>query len=108
MAEQAPQQKLALDPHTDEEKAAVAALTSTALKRRLGIESPQTEKYLAQLATRIVSDFRPAVAGTQRFDKTSTRAYAYFQKLFREEGFLLNVGIDVSLIWAMQGASPAR
>ena len=105
----APAQNLVLNPNTDEEKAAVGALAPAALKRR-GIESPpRTEKDLAQLATKLVSGFRAAVADSQRFDKTSTRvdrantkAYAYFQRLFREEAFLLNVGVSVSLIWAMQ------
>jgi len=108
IAAKAPAQNLVLNPNTDEEKAAVGALAPAPLKRR-GIESPRTEKDLAQLATRLVSSFRAAVADSQRFDKTSTRvdrantkAYAYFQKLFREEAFLLNVGVSVSLIWAMQ------
>jgi len=101
ISEKAPQQNLVLDPHTEEEKVAVGWLAPAALKRR-GIDPPQTEKDLALLATKLVSDFRDVVAGSKRFDKTSTQAFAYFQKLFREEGFLLNLGVSASVIWAMQ------
>jgi hypothetical protein len=103
ISEKAPEQKLIMEPHTNLEKNAVESLPQ-ALKRR-GIEFPHTEKELAQVATKLVSDFRTTVADSKRFDKTSTRAYAYFQKLFREEGFLLYVGLSVSLIWDMQDVS---
>ena len=101
ISDKAPNQKLVFDPRTDVEKQAVESL-APALKHR-NITVPITEKELAQLARRIVEDFRAALAESPRFDKSSSRAYGYFQTLFREEGFLLNVGIDASIIWSMQG-----
>jgi hypothetical protein len=68
------------------------------------MEAPKTERDLAQLAVTLVVGLRAAIADSPPFDKTSIRAYAYFQKLFQQEGFLLNVGIYASVIWAMQDA----
>ena len=100
ISEKAPNQKLVLEPRSDVEKQAAESL-GPALKRR-NMPVPGTEKELAQLAVKVVTDFRSAVAESPRFDKSSSRAFGYFQKLFREEGFLLNVGINASVIWSMQ------
>jgi len=104
ISEMAPKQKLVFDPRTDAEKLAVESF-APALKRR-NMEVPATEKELAQLAEKLVSDFRSTVAESPRFDKNSRRAYGYFQTLFRDEGFLLNVGINASIIWSIQEAGP--
>jgi hypothetical protein len=100
LAEKAPRQKLITDPHTDLEKAAVESLPRALRTRNL--EMPATEQQLAQLAESLVWEFRKALSNSPRFDKTTLRAYAYFERLLREEGFLLNVGIYASVIWSMQ------
>jgi hypothetical protein len=103
IAEKAPRQPLVIEPHTYLERLAVQSLPQ-ALERR-GIEFPRTEKDLAILAAMVVKHFRSTIANSPRFDKTSAKAYTYFHSIFREEGFLLNVGIYASVIWEMQPTS---
>ncbi len=100
IADRAPQQPLIIKPQSELAARAIESLTQV-LKTR-NIPFPKTERELGQLAIRLVADLQNALDAGQRFGPNNKRDRTYFEKLFREEGDLLNIGLFCSVIWDQQ------
>lgn len=97
VADKAPKQKLVYKPRNQSDQAALAAFNARLAERK--IPAPSTERELATLAVKAISDH---VGVLKETSFTATKAdYIRLRDLLRSQAILLDLGILTSIVWTV-------